>query len=404
VPPSIGTKHAPSVSRPTSSTAADNRAPRRPERRHWFEFLVQLRQTPDGNAAYMLPSVVLRHGEDEEAAYERLVRRTCQDAHLPWPTSGRALAECLRHNGGVASSAHDRCLETRVRLYTFEWPGTKLRAAPPELRSLPEGAAPYTCAPLPWAWAAESELVQHVHVGEPSVFGVPVSHHALAAFQALPMRLRFASKAPPLVVYHGTSRAVGDSVKSAGLRLSAHVGMLGTGLYLANWSKAVKYTAQNALFVRRSEPGVVVRCFLFATAEETRVMTRQMLCTCGCAREFVDHQGRHGQGYRVVMVPNNSQPATAKAEWCVKDVGVVFADDIFSSVYEESTCALSMRRGCNKRDRDARRDHNSRGRRGCTQDVHSRHAPVGGSSGSMALAFPRYNDVDRPRASPLLRS
>jgi hypothetical protein len=306
-------------------------------------------------AEYQFPQTLLRAGESEDGGFFRLLRQVCHRAHLAWPRTVEDAAACLQH--AYVLPAHDSASRdylkqhdessTVIRVYTATWPGCRPRLAPP-VSLLPPAtvmrdkgavqqntnvcsATIYPHAPPSYAWLAECEMATHVHMGNAEAYGVPIARHTLRACAALPVRLRFASKTPPLVLYHGTSRAVGDAICAGGLKLSSKVGMLGSGLYLAKWRKATKYTAQDSLFVKRSEPGVVVRCIVFPTATETRVMTRDMLCACGCAREFVDHLSTHAEGYRMSMVPDDSLPATRHAEWCVKDIASVFADAVYAS-------------------------------------------------------------------------
>jgi hypothetical protein len=164
-------------------------------------------------------------------------------------------------------------------------------------------------------WVTGAELSGHMHLGPPMVFGVPVAKQTTAMFLGLPLKARYASKTPPLVLYHGTN--AGEAISTAGmLKPSTTPGMLGFGVYLARWDKASTFGAE------------VVRCIVFP--DPVRVMTASDVCTCGCGKAFVDHATAHGKGYRTTYIPDNSLPATRRAEWCIRDpMEAIVLDGLF---------------------------------------------------------------------------
>jgi hypothetical protein len=164
-------------------------------------------------------------------------------------------------------------------------------------------------------------------MGPASAFGCPVSTKSLAALRQLPLHLQFASMTPPLVLYHGTDAAAAALIGAVGMLPSAKAGMLGPGMYFAKWDKAAQFAREDADRVVRTTPGCVLRAIV--APAPTRTMTAADVCTCGCARAFVDHNGRHAAGTDITHVPDNSLPATRRAEWCVRNPDVVLVDGVF---------------------------------------------------------------------------
>lgn len=179
-----------------------------------------------------------------------------------------------------------------------------------------------------FAWICESELAVHTQMGEPSAFGLPIAQWALSLYFKLPAHKRFASASPPLVLYHGTDKTSVPSILSSGLTASTTPGMMGHGIYFAQWAKAVDFALHDALNVPRAEPGCVVRCIVQPGPCYT--LSGGSRCACGCGKINVDHNGVASRGYRTVFVPNNTLGATRRAEWCVKDPDAVFIQGIFS--------------------------------------------------------------------------
>ncbi len=176
-------------------------------------------------------------------------------------------------------------------------------------------------------WACESELATHTQMGAPACLGHPVSARAVAAMAAMPLKLRFASMKPPLVVYHGTSVDAGNYIATAGFQ-SGPRSMLGPGVYFGKFDKALDFAFHDAANAPRALPGIVVRTYVFV--DTCLTMTRETVCTCGCEKPFVDHDAKHGQDFDATFVPDNSLPATRRAEWCVRDPRKCFVDCLIS--------------------------------------------------------------------------
>jgi len=132
---------------------------------------------------------------------------------------------------------------------------------------------------------------------------------------------------PPIVVYHGTDGLTASIIAASGMLPSSKAGMLGPGIYFAKWEKARDFGLEDAERVKRNERGCVVRVIL--TAATCKEMTVADVCTCGCARAFVDHNVHHGASFNMTFVPDNSLPATRRAEWCVRTPDIVVVDGIF---------------------------------------------------------------------------
>ncbi len=163
-------------------------------------------------------------------------------------------------------------------------------------------------------WVCASELAGHEQTGAPEVFGHPVASWCRRAFEALPAKLR--TRESPLALYHGTSAEAAPKIAAGGVKPSTVPGMLGPGVYIGKWDKAKSFATHTADQVARREAGAIVRCLLFPG--NTLVMTSDMICTCGCGKAYVDHLAERSAGYTTVFVPDNSLPATRRAEWCVK--------------------------------------------------------------------------------------
>lgn len=174
-------------------------------------------------------------------------------------------------------------------------------------------------------WAMESELVDHEALGAANVYGVPVCPFSIQSWQMLPVKARFATSTPPLVLYHGTGASAVASILRSGLKPGpgSDRAMLGPGIYLARWNKAKDFANHTVDNIERVEPGAVLRVAVCAaggsnTDRFVRTLTAEDICTCGCARAFCDHNGSLGKAFPVVAVPDNAGSATRRAEWCVR--------------------------------------------------------------------------------------
>jgi hypothetical protein len=168
-------------------------------------------------------------------------------------------------------------------------------------------------------------------MGDPVVFGKPLAMVARELHALLPVKFQFASKTPPLVLYHGTAYENVHSIQTKGLLVSHKPGMMGHGVYLCRWDRAVGFARQDAMFVDRARPGAVFRCLVFCDgAEDVVTASAEYTCTCGCGHHgYVDHVGALAKSRkaRVAFVPDNAEGATKRAEWCVYDPAIVFPCD-----------------------------------------------------------------------------
>jgi hypothetical protein len=268
--------------------------------------LIRRREGPDGHRQW----------------YEFLVERTRDGTQYEFP-QGQTLEAVLGRVHGKKMFFPSRdlselqacvCHEMVVRDVSY-------KAYKVHFRATQHPKADRTLPPQPhFLWVAGAELSGHVHQGPPAVCGLPVAAGAVAAFAALPPKHQYATKTPPLVLYHGTSADACKAIAKVGLLPTATPGMLGCGVYLARWDKATRYA-------QRASEGVVVRCLLFPG--RTRVMTADDACTCGCGQAYVDHETAHGKDYDTTYVPDNSLPATKHAEWCTRDSAAVVVDCLF---------------------------------------------------------------------------
>lgn len=261
----------------------------------WYEFLLEHR-----HGSYQFP----------QAGDIGAVATLCAKRGMLYPPRrSEDLEACLQSVVTAQSTPH--------RVYLVPWESTQRPHAGRRLRHPPA-----------YFWCAESEVAAaHVAMGPASAFGCLVSTKSLAALRQLPLHLQFASMTPPLVLYHGTDAATAALIGAAGMLPSAKAGMLGPGMYFAKWDKAAQFAREDADRVVRTTPGCVLRAIL--APAPTRTMTVADVCTCGCARAFVDHNGRHAVGTDVTFVPDNSLPATRRAEWCVRNPDVVLVDGVF---------------------------------------------------------------------------
>jgi hypothetical protein len=261
----------------------------------WYEFLLEHR-----HGSYQFPQA----GDIAAVATLCAKRGMLYPPHRP-----EELEACLQ----TVVTAHSTC----HRVYLVPWESTQRPHAGRRLRHPPA-----------YFWCAESEVAAaHVAMGPASAFGCPVSTKSLAALRQLPLHLQFASMTPPLVLYHGTDAAAAALIGAVGMLPSAKAGMLGPGMYFAKWDKAAQFAREDADRVVRTTPGCVLRAIV--APAPTRTMTAADVCTCGCARAFVDHNGRHAAGTDITHVPDNSLPATRRAEWCVRNPDVVLVDGVF---------------------------------------------------------------------------
>jgi hypothetical protein len=176
------------------------------------------------------------------------------------------------------------------------------------------------------AWVSESELARHATLGDPAAYGVPISPGSLDVWHQLPLDCQFASTSPPLVLYHGTSAEAVPGILALGLKPGADsaVAMLGPGVYLARWDKAVDFARHDADNKPRAVPGCVLRVVMQAAPDQVRVLGPADVCECGCGRSCVDHLGTFAKGgVKVVAVPDFASGASRRAEWCIKDPSCV---------------------------------------------------------------------------------
>jgi hypothetical protein len=196
---------------------------------------------------------------------------------------------------------------------------------PPELVRGVTGLRP---SALPRSmWVVESELATSAAMGHPAtngVCGLRVCRRALGIWDTVvPLRYAFATTAPPLVLYHGTSDTAAADIVRDGLKVSPESGvaMAGPGVYLARWDKASDFARRDADGNLRTVPGVVLRVVLAVPPGALYTLQATDICSCACARPYVDHGGRcpAAAGAVVVAVPDGAVGATRRAEWCVRD-------------------------------------------------------------------------------------
>ena len=271
----------------------------------WYEYLVEWSKADE---TYAFPKI-RRYGSEEDASMT-IASRVSRRGLLTPPSRSSDLEACLQHIVRVSST-------TSFRVYFLH---LELTQRPRSDRTL--------SSPPPLFWVTSSELCGHAQVGAPSIFGNQVAKHSVDAFCELPVRFRFANATPPIALYHGTAASNAAFIAEAGLFPSTDVGMLGYGIYLAKWDKAASFAVRDAENVSRGEPGVVIRCVVFPGP--TWTMTRDMVCTCGCGRQFVDHNTHHAKATQTTYIPDNSLPATRRAEWCVREPSAVICDGVFS--------------------------------------------------------------------------
>lgn len=242
------------------------------------------------------------------------------------PNAVQDILESLKQRRLLSIDSVDRYLETRVEsgrtsltVYKLPLERTQRARRDRELAGAPK-----------LFWICESELATHDQVGPPSAFGVPIAPWALSVLSALPIRLRFASPTPPLVLYHGTETRFKHDILRLGLKPSVQsdAAMLGRGVYFARWDKALDFARHDAYNVLRSTPGIVLRCIV--DTGRTIEMTSTAICTCGCGKPYVDHLSDHSRGYQTVFVPDNALGATRRAEWCVKDPDLIHLEGVFT--------------------------------------------------------------------------
>jgi hypothetical protein len=253
--------------------------------REWFEFLLEFR-----NGAYQfLQADAACVRECEVPSY--LMSAAAQRGMLFAPTNPADIDKCFQ-----TETMQD---STRHRVYMVPFPATQRPRAERELGTPPM-----------MAWAAESELAVHVQLGLPVVFGRPVCSRSLAALSTLPVHLRFASDAPPLVLYAGfASRRAAIRAAAGGFIATEHAqpGRAGHGIYLSKWPAAAAVAGAD---------GSVLRVLVLARSCTS--LTASHICACGvCAgAPFTDHAAAHRNGADMVFAPDTP---TSSAEWCVFD-------------------------------------------------------------------------------------
>lgn len=304
------------------------------ETKQWFEVVMQLNA---GKTQYQLPSTGLRDCEPDtlRAATYRV---------FTWSSLQPLLRNVRRR---VASSRHLESLLVHECSFTGRGHrsgggGGSGGANITRVFMLPDdgdrGIARYSITEPPGtAWVAESELSGHDDVGKPAAYGVDIAVRTVNLAASLPVKLRFATSEPPLVLYHGTSEDAAETAclplhAGGGLRMGAKDQMLGPGVYLARLDKALKYAGVDATFAVRAARGAVLRCVVFPGAVLRR--TRHDMCCCGCNKPFVDHHGSAAAaaGSDTTFVPDGAVGATMHAEWCVHEPSRVVIDAVLGAV------------------------------------------------------------------------
>jgi hypothetical protein len=265
----------------------------------WYEYLLERR-----GDEFHFPSTGLEGFSPEEVILHNCAKR----GMLYKPDRAQDLEACLQHTVMAGGRCH--------RVYLLPWKTTQRPKSERRLKSPPA-----------FFWLTESEMAAHVHVGPPGAFGISIGMVSLQAMSALPLNLQFASMTPPIVLYHGTDVVTAGIIAASGMLPTAKVGMLGPGMYFARWDKARDFATETAERVRREPPGCVVRAIV--QADSVREMTSGDVCTCGCAKTYVDHNGHHGTGADITFVPDNSLPATRRAEWCIRNPDCILVDGLF---------------------------------------------------------------------------
>lgn len=273
----------------------------------WYEYLMEHVRS---RGCYGFPQATYRGHDDAPVQVKRLLDRVSQRGVLHAPPSMEHFEKCLQ--------PFTPCVDgITYRLYYVNMRTTQAPRADRELRGTPQ-----------YMWVTESELSGNVYVGPPSACGQSLSPAAVRAIGQLPLNLRFASPNPPLVLYHGTSVETAHVIARAGRLLpAAGPAMLGPGVYLARWDKAVSFSEHDAMGMARLGESRVLRCIVFAPKMFT--MTRECVCVCGCGKSFVDHANHYGAEHDMTYVPDNSLPATRRAEWCVRRTDNVIVDCMF---------------------------------------------------------------------------
>jgi hypothetical protein len=270
----------------------------------WYEFLMEYY-----GGTYQFPSAPAEGGPDPVMS---VLHHCSKRGMLFQPRNIKELAPCFRLE--VSTSANLRHI-----VYLVPWRTTQ--------RPKPERRLK---APPTFYWLVESELAAHVQLGSPSAFGKPINRQSLEALSKLPLNLQFASMHPPLVLYHGTDAVAASIIGASGMLPNAKTGMLGPGMYFARWDKASDFAVKDAERVARPVPGCVIR--VISSVASCREMTLTDVCQCGCAKAFVDHTGHYGRGQDATYVPDNSLPATKRAEWCIRNPETILVDGVFNSV------------------------------------------------------------------------
>jgi hypothetical protein len=281
----------------------------------WVEAL--LARSRDG-ASWVWPQVALAPGSGIHGAGSEFGTRLVAAVHLAaqrmLPKLNRGDGEALRRRLAAGppdnTVTHGRTTTVVLELEEAPWASNAAHVAP-------------SCPPGPVVWALESELATSEAMGAPGVWGLPVSPFALAHWEAaVPPGKAFATLSPPLVLYHGTGAAAAAAIAASSLKPSAQsrTAMLGPGVYLARWAKALDFAGHDVDNVARHEPGVVVRVAVCVPPDTgVYVMTPGDVCTCGCGRAYVDHNGVRTGMRPVVAAMDGSGAATRRAEWCVRE-------------------------------------------------------------------------------------
>ena len=269
----------------------------------WFEFLMERKGQDAASGCYQFPQI---GGKELEPLVARLTQRRMLRGDVPATFRSHYVTSvtCGRTTMNVFMLPMEKTQQPRTR--------DRKLIAPPNLY-----------------WMCESQLATHGDVGPPGAFGLLMAPWSLETFYTLHPSMRYASPAPPLVLYHGTDDKAVLDIAATGLKPAPRKdAMLGPGVYFGRWDKARDFATHDAGNDARAVPGVIIRCIVFTGP--TLTMASTMICSCGCAKPYVDHSGDHSRGFTTVYIPDNSYGATKRAEWCVKEPDVILVEGIFS--------------------------------------------------------------------------
>lgn len=171
-------------------------------------------------------------------------------------------------------------------------------------------------------WALESEMSSHETMGLPMPLEAPLTHGCLEAWQKLPVRRRFASENPPIVLYFPVPSLakLRQDVEAMGGRLPTLPASSpqGPGVYLHRLGVAARRADPGASHRSRDRP-CVLRCAVFAP--RIVMLMPSMVCTCGCKQMATDHGGVHAHGSDGSML--SEMQTHGNASWCIRNPDAV---------------------------------------------------------------------------------